>query len=325
MSRGARQRRKTRPETGNSSQTQTTDSSNNYQKLCFGLFYVVSLAAVFFLLTHDLGSGQERPEQEFADSDLSNSDEGLNLLKEDEKLSDQIDIDEATEWHWERKRTQLSPEWIEHLISSFDVVDEEDARLRVEPIDRNAVYREARRNLKEQKWMEAKKLYRHLLHYDPWDNQALKELHYIYYQQYPGGPNGQTTFNFTKHFFTTIKQRLKQESFLLDHQHINITKLHPNIYTLDNFLSDSECDYLIDLHQQTVNNTSLPPLMCFQHDDFMASETIKSNLIKGTYCLRQPLSLQVGPYLTWSSSTCMFYIPTYCSWLILCSTFGPTN
>jgi hypothetical protein len=160
MSRGARQRRKTRPETGNSSQTQTTDSSNNYQKLCFGLFYVVSLAAVFFLLTHDLGSGQERPEQEFADSDLSNSDEGLNLLKEDEKLSDQIDIDEATEWHWERKRTQLSPEWIEHLISSFDVVDEEDARLRVEPIDRNAVYREARRNLKEQKWMEAKKLYR---------------------------------------------------------------------------------------------------------------------------------------------------------------------
>lgn len=136
----------------------------------------------------------------------------------------------------------------------------------------------------------------------------MKELHYVYYQQYPEGPNGQTTFNFTKHFFKTIKQRLKEKTFNLDGRSVTIQQLHPNIYAFHNFLSEEECDYLIELHQASLHNASLSPLMCLQNDDFMAKKLIKSNVIKGTYCLIQPLSLHVAPHLTWSYSTCKYCI-----------------
>ena len=113
MPHGTRQRRKLRTETGRISRTQTTESSSNYQKMCLRLAVVgVGVAVVFFLITRDQEPNPEQIAQYSEEtaspvSTSSNSDQDLvNGDEELETLTDRVDIDQTTEWDWERKRVK---------------------------------------------------------------------------------------------------------------------------------------------------------------------------------------------------------------------------
>ena len=145
---------------------------------------------------------------------------------------------------------------------------------------------------------------RHLLEYDPFDKEAAGEIKAIYRKQYPEGPQGTTTKNFTDNFFKVVDRRAKEENFVVNERPMTIKTIRPNLFVIDNFLSDDECDELIRLHDDIVRNRSTsPPLVCLQNDRFVEKSTIASHLIDGTCCLRPALSDYVSAHLNWSHST----------------------
>lgn len=144
--------------------TNETDDSNPKWSLWLVLTVSVLLIAVGVALTFvTLSHNEQHVSEETAniedivvDPDLSSNDQQSD--------SESVDVEERDDWDWEVKRPskpRLSPEWMENLISSLEIdMKKEDVRLKVEPIDRDSIIREARRNVKEKKWMEAKRLYR---------------------------------------------------------------------------------------------------------------------------------------------------------------------
>ena len=179
MPRSARQRRKQGKETvqkyfaETSKNASGSGNSNLWLKvvtLCilacvgvgFGL-HLVSNSHQSAVEMHENGESDSTDAEMSSSKIVADSDVSTDVYDSQQAVESE-DLEAQVNWDWEVKKpsgARLSPEWIEQLISSLGVDEgREEERLRVEPIDRDSIIREARRNVMEKQWMEAKRLYR---------------------------------------------------------------------------------------------------------------------------------------------------------------------
>lgn len=97
------------------------------------------------------------------------------------------------------------------------------------------------------------------------------------------------------------------------------TKSHNSsvrVYKFDNFLTDRECNGLIQAHKRHAQEFSMvDPIFCFDHISTLkkhlrdAQKKLKineSDYITGTYCLDTKFSAEMKTFLKWSSSTAFY-------------------
>lgn len=121
----------------------------------------------------------------------------------------------------------------------------------------------------------------------------------------------------------SIQDKLTMNSILSNGQRLNISELTPKnskssvqIYVIENFLSEHECDGLMSVHNRhTSTLAKQDPIICFDSvDSFrkhlkdakLAYKVSARDFTKGTTCVNETFSSKLKPYFRWSYSTAFY-------------------
>ncbi|EDO49036.1 predicted protein [Nematostella vectensis] len=126
-----------------------------------------------------------------------------------------------------------------------------------------------------------------------------------------------------KNFKLSVQKKIKMESINIEGKPITIKELkHSNAkssvkaYTIENFLSDYECDNLVKVHKRRLEILDkMTPIMCFDGVDTLrknlkelklAYKVSERDFTMGTTCLNETFSGKLRDHFKWSHSMAFY-------------------